>query len=74
MNETLWCPVCDAGWVEQVHIFPGGHDGLLCAECEAFWEEGEMVDAAHFTQFSYWLKKKGILPEELEITRSQATS
>lgn len=69
--NNLWCPVCDAGWVEQVTITPGLHEGMLCAECEAYWAEGETISPEHFTQFSTWIADQGIAPDELEVSRDK---
>lgn len=73
MSEVadIWCPVCDAGWVEHVRIEPGTHEGMLCAECEAFWEEGAAPDAGEFMQFSSWIREQEIPPDELQVLRGQ---
>lgn len=66
-----WCPICDAGWVEQVRIEPAGSEGWLCGECEAFWPTNnpQAVFNEPFVQFGPWVREEGLESADFQVIR-----
>lgn len=68
-HHICWCPACDEGWVDAVEIQPLELTGRLCAECEAFWPDEQMINEEMFAQLSVLAAEADIALDQLKIVK-----
>lgn len=56
------CPRCEQDWLRHAVITPTDENVLFCHECLATWLDGTPPERATFTQYSAFLRQRGLTP------------